>query len=136
MTGFGDAKLQAASQIIAAGPGKGGLNTAARLTLDAPRVTAAQGAQFAFKTTDTLTIASSAGQAAALARNVPSARLGFEGAQVNIGGLIDLPGGKIDITATQGDLNLNSGAVVRGDIDLAARQVDLPVDIHARALET
>lgn len=111
LSGFAEANLQASSQIVAAG--KGALNTPARLTLDAPRVTAEAGANYAFKASNTLAIASSAGQAAALAHNVPSAHLNFEGTQVNIAGLIDLPGGKIDVTATQGDLNLNKGAVLR-----------------------
>ncbi len=111
LTGFAEATLTADSQIVAAG--KGGLNTAAKLTLDAPRVTAEAGAQYNFKSSNVLAIASSAGQAAALSHNVPSAQLGFEGAQVKISGLVDLPGGTINVSATQGDLNINNGAVLR-----------------------
>ncbi|GAO34725.1 hypothetical protein SCT_0105 [Sulfuricella sp. T08] len=121
VSGFGDVKLLASKQIVA--DGVGSLTTTAPLTLDAPRVTSTMTTQQyknangnllpTFKSAGKLTVLASAGKAPALLQSVPGAELAFEGSDVAISGLVDLPGGKISTKATGGDVTLASGGELR-----------------------
>lgn len=121
VSGFGDVKLVATRQIVA--DGVGSLTTTAPLTLDAPRVTATMAAKQykdangnllpTFKSSGALALLASTGKAPALLQSVPGAELAFEGNDVTIGGLVDLPGGKISVNATGGDVALANGGELR-----------------------
>ena len=121
VSGFADAKLVATKQIVV--DGVGSLTTLAPLTLDAPRVTGTKAAKQyknasgdlmpTFESSGLLTLLASTGKAPALLQSVPGAELAFEGSDVTIAGLVDLPGGKISVKANSGDVTLASGGELR-----------------------
>ncbi|MBT9612614.1 MAG: filamentous hemagglutinin family protein [Burkholderiales bacterium] len=156
ISGFAQTKLTANQQIIA--DGVGSIVSAAPLTLTARRVTATAASQYAFKSSGDLTLyAPQAGKANALLQSVPGTELAFEGGKVTLGSLIDLPGGKLSVKATSGDIILTKDGELRaagneewifdapvgqpgGTIDLnASNQVNLAtgsvVDVSAKGAD-
>lgn len=136
ISGFAQTKLTASQQIIA--DGVGSIVSAAPLTLTARRVTATAASQYAFKSSGDLTLyAPQAGKANALLQSVPGAELAFEGGKVTIGSMVDLPGGKLSVKSTSGDIILTKDGELRAAgneewiFDAAVGQPGGTIDLNA-----
>lgn len=123
VSGYSKTSLKADTQIIA--DAEGSLHTPGPLELTAPRITGSTVSKYAFKSNAALTISTPANlDVRALTKSVPGAELTFEGQSVSfagssltaadgtkVRGLVDLPGGKIIVNATGGDITLDGGAL-------------------------
>lgn len=107
VAGFGNTTLHAGREIMATGSGSHG--NAGNLRLEAGRITASSAARQKIAAAGALVTAAVA-QASPFAAAAAGGQLSFSGATLDHGGRIDLPAGKITLTATAGDLNLLAGS--------------------------
>ena len=125
VSGFSQTRLNADTQIIA--DAEGSFHASGPLTLTAPRITGTVASKYAFNSDGDLAIVTPANvDVRALTRSVPGAEITFAGQSVSfagssvsaadgtkVRGLVDLPGGRIIVNASGGDITLNDGAVLR-----------------------
>jgi len=107
VAGFGDTTLHAGREIVATGSGSHG--NAGNLRLEAGRITASSSARQKIAATGALVTAAVA-QASSFATAAAGGQLSLTGATLDHGGRIDLPSGRITLTATTGDLKLLAGS--------------------------
>jgi len=112
VAGFGDTTLHAGREIVATGSGSHG--NAGNLRLEAGRITASSAARQKIAAAGALVTAAVA-QASPFAAAAAGGQLSFSGATLDHGGRIDLPSGKITLTATAGDLNLLAGSQLNAE---------------------
>jgi len=116
--GYKQTRLGSSGNLIATGDTR--LGVAGDLVLDAARITAAAGVDAGLSAKGRL---ETVGRAAPpVAARALGARLRLEAGEILHRGLIELPGGVLDMTATRGDVRFAPGAVV----DLSGRALDFP----------
>ncbi|MBL0726186.1 filamentous haemagglutinin family protein [Piscinibacter sp. HJYY11] len=152
--GFGDVALTARDTIAL--EGRGGLDSAARTTLQAPRVLVAGGAQQRVSAVDARLALSAGSGTAAVPTNETElgGRLALEGRHVDVATTVQARSGQIDVWAAGGTITLAQGALLDargqakdfngtivtadgGGVSLNAAQVDLQagarLDVSAAA---
>lgn len=114
--GFGQVDIAASREII--GQGKGTLDVTGDLTLTAGRLAAAKRADQSWSASGDVTLLKAAQSVDLPAAGALAARLDITGASVRMGegsraaGVIDLPAGKVTLTAREGDVVLADGAQI------------------------
>ena len=110
--GFDTVNLNAAKQVVFSGKGSTTV-TAAQTNIASSRITAASGTNYTMTVEGSLATAQVANAAVLADVAGLGAKLTLAAADLTVGGRVELPSGQFTARATQGDVNIGNGAVVK-----------------------